>query len=207
MDGKSDKGLDTANVKLILFFTENLTFTEAETRLNACEKDLSAARRYVSEKDKVLHLVSAYLKKKYIVNWTTNEYGKPVSDGICFNLSHCNGVVALALSDKDVGVDVENIRQIERSVVEYVSDKSETDYVKDDKDFFRLWTAKESLAKCQGRGLVKDLKSIPAFPFDGEKVYLNESYYSKQTEYDEYIITIVRKSKEPFTIDITKENI
>ena len=206
MKRKSDKELYTPKVRLILFFTEKLSFNKAEKLFGIPDKDLQSVRRYVCEKDRVLHLVSAYLKNKYVGEWTVNEYGKPVSDVISFNVSHCNGAVALVLSDKDVGVDVENVRKTERSVAEYVSGDKELYHVNDDKDFFKLWTAKESLVKCQGKGLIKDLKSIPAFPFNGEKEYSGEKYYSEQVEKGEFIITVVRKGKEPFTMEIEKVN-
>ena len=198
-------GISEKNVKLVLFFTEGLTFSDVKERFDVSLSDLQSADRYANEKDKVLHLVSAYLKSKYVGEWTVNEYGKPVSDNVCFNVSHCSGLVALVLADSDVGVDVEKVKEVNQSLIDYVSCESEKQLIKSDKDFFKLWTAKESLAKAQGKGLVKDIKEIPAYPLDGEKEYLGERYYSKQIEYGEYILIVARKGKL-FELDIIKEN-
>ena len=192
-------------VRLILFFTEGLTYSEAEIRLKTDQKDLISARRYVNEKDKLLHLVSAYLKKKYVGLWTVNEFGKPISERVCFNVSHCNGAVALVLSDKDVGVDIENVRPVSGDLVRYVSDTNEIPYVKNDKDFFRLWTAKESLSKAHGKGLNKEVKTIPSFPFEGVKTYLGEKYCARQLEEGDYVITVTRKGEEFFELNIETE--
>ena len=79
-----------------------------------------------------------------------NEYGKPVAEGIFFNVSHCAGAVTLVLADKDVGVDIENVRQTGPALIDYVSCKNEKQAIKSGKDFFKVWTAKESLVKAEG---------------------------------------------------------
>ena len=206
MDGICGKNeIVVAKVKVVIIYTEGLDFLKAKDKFSLPKKDIDSADRYANEKDKVLHLVSAYLKNKYVGEWTVNEYGKPVSDKVCFNVSHTSGLVAIALADKDVGVDVEKIRTVNQSIIDYVSSQSEKQTIKSDKDFFKVWTAKESLAKAQGKGLVKNVKEIPALHFDGEKEYLGDNYYSRQIEDGDYIITAVRKGKEPFELEIIKE--
>ena len=42
---------------------------------------------------------------------TVNEFGKPECDnGLCFNISHSGSYVLFALSDSEVGCDIEEIR-------------------------------------------------------------------------------------------------
>ena len=43
-------------------------------------------------------------------NFEKNPNRKWVSDRVYFSLSHSDGVVAVALSDREVGVDIERIR-------------------------------------------------------------------------------------------------
>ena len=87
------------------------------------------------------------------------EHGKPMIDGLEFNLSHSGSLVLCAVSDRPVGCDVEELREAPRGVAErhfsdseqaYLSQFSEEEY---DKEFFRLWTMKESYVKMTGEGL------------------------------------------------------
>ena len=80
---------------------------------------------------------------------------KWVSDRLCFSLSHTDGVVAVALSDKSVGVDVESVRAhregLERSIL---TEKELKELSLTETDFFwdyiiKRWTQKESIFKAQ----------------------------------------------------------
>ena len=196
-----------ASVKVIICFTDGLKFDELKQRLPVSDEDVETASRFADEKDKVSRLVSAYFKRKYVGEWSVNAFGKPQGVQAFFNVSHCSGAVVMALSDAEVGIDAEKVRSAGRSLAKYVSDEKELSFVNSDEDFFRLWTAKESLAKAQGEGLKKDIKKIPAFPLDGEKEYAGESYFSRQLKDGEVIITVVRKGKTPFIIDIYRDNL
>ena len=198
---------DCVRVRVIICFTDGLKFDELKSRLPVSCEDVKTASCFADEKDKVSHLVSAYFKRKYVGEWSVNTFGKPQGIRTFFNVSHCSGAVVIALSDAEVGIDAEKIRSAERSLVEYVSSEKELPFVNSDEDFFRLWTAKESLVKAQGEGLKKDIKKIPAFPFDGEKEYADEIYFSRQLKCGEVIIAVVRKGKTPFIIDIATDNL
>ena len=41
------------------------------------------------------------------LNLTYNEYGKPLFDEFCFNISHSQNVIAIAISSKDIGIDIQ----------------------------------------------------------------------------------------------------
>ena len=198
---------DRACVKVIICYTDGLNFDELKLRLPVGDDDLKTVSRFANEKDKILHLVSAYLKKKYVGKWTVNEFGKPIADGKFFNVSHCKGAVVIALSDSEVGVDIENVRPVNESLINYVADKKETAYIKNDEDFFRLWTAKESLAKAHGKGLIRDVKTIPAFPFDGIKEYCGKRYYTRQFKDGDFIIAVTKIGEEPFKLEIDRDNL
>ena len=87
------------------------------------------------------------------------EHGKPMVDGLEFSLSHSGNLVICAVSDKPVGCDVEKIRKAPKGVAKryysdteraYLSRFLEDEY---DREFFRLWTLKESYVKMTGEGL------------------------------------------------------
>lgn len=85
--------------------------------------------------------------------------GKPVVEGIFFNLSHSDNMVICATAKKEVGCDVEKIVKEPEGVAERFFCHSEAEYVKagmgEERDhrFFRIWTMKESYIKMTGEGM------------------------------------------------------
>ena len=93
--------------------------------------------------------------------------GKPLladHPGIHFNMSHCKSAVVCALSDRPVGVDVEQIRNYNESLVRYTMNEQEIklieESVRPDVAFIRLWTMKEAKLKRLGSGIRKDMKDV-----------------------------------------------
>lgn len=104
------------------------------------------------------------------VPFSYGRWGKPTLAGAPpFNLAHSDSLLVIAVADRgQVGVDVERLRAIEdaeelarhyfarREVSELISlHGAERDH-----GFLRIWTRKEALLKCAGRGL-----SIPLDAF------------------------------------------
>lgn len=90
------------------------------------------------------------------------ENGKPhlKNSELFFNLSHSGKIAMCAVSDKDIGCDVERIKDIDLKIAkrffsdeEYAYILSLSDYEKQKDSFFRLWTLKESFMKITGHGL------------------------------------------------------
>lgn len=67
----------------------------------------------------------------------------PERPDICFNLSHSHGAVACAVHDREVGVDIERLRQPPKRLGRGMEPEA----------FFQLWTAREATVKRQGRGI------------------------------------------------------
>lgn len=114
------------------------------------------------------HLLGRTLLKQALINECKVEFsedmievkenGKPVLKGlpICFNISHCKGMVVCALSDCPVGVDVEKERRISKSLVRKTCNDWEKSYILNHdyiKSFLELWTLKESWMKMTGVGM------------------------------------------------------
>ena len=97
------------------------------------------------------------------------RHGKPEVDGLYFNLSHSGSMVICAVSEKPVGCDVEQMRSAPRKIATHFFCKSEEEYLRKfdgesyDREFFRLWTIKESYIKMTGEG-----GSIPLDSFEVE---------------------------------------
>ena len=100
------------------------------------------------------------------------DSGKWSSDRCHFSLSHCDGVVAVAVSDEPVGIDVELSSYTVRPALaeKILSENEKAGYLSltDDGrgDFLlRCWTAKESIFKMRGENVFSphtiDTMSIP----------------------------------------------
>ena len=187
--------------------TDQLTWEKAQRLPFLRAEDIDRADRYKRTQDKILHLVSAYLKRKYVGEWETTAHGKPVSASVCFNVSHTDGLVAIALSDESVGLDVERVRPVEDELRAYIASPEEKEKILTDEDFFSVWTAKESLAKAEGAGLIEKPERIPAFPLCGEKNYRKQTFYSATSALQGYIFSVTRKGNEPFLLTPEREEL
>ena len=78
--------------------------------------------------------------------------GKPILEFCKFSLSHSNNAAVCAISENDVGVDIEKIRPINRRPKYKLFTEDENDYVNRDAQysirFLEVWTRKEALLKC-----------------------------------------------------------
>ncbi len=80
------------------------------------------------------------------VQFILGENGKPslAGGGVHFNLSHSGDLAIVAVSDGDLGVDVEQIRDFDYESIMPAANREE---------FFRAWTRKEARLKARGLGL------------------------------------------------------
>lgn len=127
---------------------------------------------FIFNKDKKLS-AGAYLLLKKMLDEAeirepiikTEENGKPYIsnyENIYFNISHSGRIVACAISDKDVGIDVEMIDPlIDLKIAQTFFYNSEYENIKksDDRvnEFFKYWVLKESYMKYTGLGFLLDL--------------------------------------------------
>lgn len=101
------------------------------------------------------------------------NHGKPMlatHPELHFNLSHSGTLVACAMGDRPVGVDVQTIVEARRSLINYIMSPEEIaalDATTTDLErrhlFTQLWTLKESYAKATGNGLSHE---FPSFSID-----------------------------------------
>lgn len=86
-----------------------------------------------------------------------SENGKPVVDSLFFNISHAGDYVVGALSDCEVGCDIEKVVPAPLEIAERYFSLTESEYIKSECDknkaFFTLWTLKESYMKMTGQGM------------------------------------------------------
>jgi len=103
--------------------------------------------------------------------FATGEFGKPrlAGDGqVHFNLSHCEDRAVLAISNAEVGVDLERERPIEHVDLakryfhanEVAAITASRDEAEQRRAFFLVWTLKEAVVKALGTGLSTPLDSF-----------------------------------------------
>lgn len=115
----------------------------------------------------------------------TNENGKPIVEGICFNLSHSGDYVICAVSEKPVGCDIEKIKEAPKQVEKRAFSPEENSYLKSfsgdayNREFFHLWTKKESFLKMKGIGIRVPLQTLE----------MTKCYF-KQYEISGYQVTV-----------------
>ena len=99
--------------------------------------------------------------------WRFGEHGKPYivdSEETFFNISHCNAAVAVGISRREIGIDVEGRRKFSESLLQRAFNGEEQTMITENDDpeseFARLWTRKEAFFKWTGTGILIDhLKS------------------------------------------------
>jgi 4'-phosphopantetheinyl transferase len=123
------------------------------------------------------------------------------SSGIFWSLSHKPEYVAGVISDHPVGIDIEQIRPVQPSLVNRIinSDEQQVTGPVSDAMFFRCWTAKEAVLKAVGAGL-KGLSQCRIHHII-DKTTLVVSCHQKHwliehVYYDNYIASVVRSEKD-----------
>lgn len=90
--------------------------------------------------------------------------GKPMLQNgkLFFNVSHSRNTLVIAVSNTEVGVDIEYDRTVSERLRRYcLTDAEQADTpVHNDRAFLRIWTAKESYLKLYGTGLRQPMRSF-----------------------------------------------
>lgn len=114
------------------------------------------------------------------------EHGKPQlnTHGVSayFNISHSGDYILCAISDREVGIDIEQRGEPRLNVAkrffhpqEIISLEKTTDKKRQQELFFNYWSVKESYLKYTGSGLSCPLSSFEVC-FDGDAITLKEGH-------------------------------
>ena len=134
---------------------------------------------------------------------TRTAYGKPQLSAHPqwqFSLSHSGEWAVCALDASPVGIDIERRRPLKAAIAERYFSSDEAAYLNTltaeerEKEFFRLWTAKESLLKAMGTGLSGGM----AVPIGcGERLTAPSPWKLREYALDGYALTVCGQSAFP----------
>lgn len=166
------------------------------------EERKEKALRHVKEEDVLLSIGGSYLIEKYTPKGEIlyHEGGKPYKQGSEFSLSHSGSYVIFALSDKPIGIDIEEMKPRAKNISRIAFREDET--IDGDLDFYRRWCIKESIAKCLGNGLSIGLKNLPSEL--GLNHYEDKEICSAALVHDGYMIAASTVGKEPIEINFVE---
>jgi len=150
-------------------------------------------------------LLSGILNKLYPnhteFSVSKNENGKPYIPSLPefrFNISHSGEWTVLAISDSDVGVDIQLIKPIRDGLAKRFFTRRENlkldslnneDY---SNEFTRMWTMKEARTKAAGESLAKTLSLYNTVEYDGTTAKTIAGYYVSEIPFpdEKYILSL-----------------
>jgi len=170
------------------------------------------AFRYQSKQSRKLSigvylLLRFALKENYdideAVDFEYSDKGKPSLKNhpdIYFSLSHSRNVVVCAVSDSEVGVDVQYIAPVSDKVAKRVLTDEEYDIFKKssvkDEYFCEIWTIKESYLKKTGQGICTELRNLSADSVKAGTIHRGGDYICCVTGTDKRVRIVGREEIE-----------
>ena len=130
--------------------------TIKRNKIDKLKNDIDKTRSIVGEL-----LLSELLSKHGIdykdINYQINEYGKPYIDELYFNISHKNDYVITVINEKEIGVDIEEIKSTPINTINQFATNKEKEYILSSdnkiKSLFQIYTLKEAYFKMKGTNL------------------------------------------------------
>ncbi|HBC4462441.1 TPA: 4'-phosphopantetheinyl transferase superfamily protein [Enterococcus faecalis] len=181
--------LASNNLILIKAYTDKLLEEKLPPYLT--KEEIKKSKDYKSEIAKINYLVSKAilnlalkgLLEKEIDDLTVkrDKNNKPYVEstlGLKFNISHTEGLVLLAFFKREVGVDIEKINyKFEfKDILENCFTRDEIINIDNNIiSFYRYWTAKEAYLKCDGIGLIRNLKEIKIISYGNKVIEISDN--------------------------------
>ena len=135
-----------------------------------------------------------------------DEMGKPYfkEQILQFNVSHSGEYLAIAISEKEVGVDLQEPKDIKEGLYRKVVQPEENGLIGEErqKDFLRLWALKESFVKAEGKGLRISMKDY-YFVKENDRYFVNYggqkcgwTFNIEETLIPDYVISVCGLEQE-----------
>ncbi len=134
----------------------------------------------ISSKDLLAKALLDYNISNYEVIY--NKDGKPYLKDIplFFNISHDKNMVALVISDKEIGIDLEYLTYRESIVKRFFTKNEQLIMAKSSNkeyDFTRIWVMKEAFVKMKGFGILYGLEKVDTTKFEKQIDIIDKEKY------------------------------
>lgn len=161
--------------------------------------------------DKKCSIAAGLFVKRFFgdSNIHKNEFGKPYAEnGKFFNISHSNQYVLFAVSDCEVGCDIEAVKYVDSlRLGKVVYCENEMQRLQNSANrldtFFDMWTKKESFMKCIGEGFHRSAKSIDTT----QNVITDKKrmYYFKTWKFSDFTVSVCSENNDfPCALDFVE---
>lgn len=151
-------------------------------------------------------LLAAALRKRGITapRLAYDENGKPYLSEhpeVRISLSHSGEAVMCAVSDGEVGCDIERLGEADIALAARFFHPAEQARLaaapKEERRtlFYRIWTAKESFAKCTGQGIAHGMRDFCTEP-SGTVCRGEKQYHIKYVDFDGYAACVCTEAQE-----------
>ncbi|MBR2138870.1 MAG: 4'-phosphopantetheinyl transferase superfamily protein [Bacilli bacterium] len=119
------------------------------------------------------------------IQYIYNEFGKPYikDSNLYFSISHSNGIVALAVSKEEIGLDIELIKDVKDNLaLKVMSDVEYNIYkglnkIEKINYFYEVWTSKEAYIKKLGTSITFNPSNIN---IDVDVIFKNINIFNNQ---------------------------
>ena len=172
-------------IKNITYFNQN-DIKHFYEKIPKLKKDKIA--KYKNYETKARSIIGEMILKELLskrnisyrdLDYYVNNYGKPYLKNmdLFFNISHSFDYVIAAISDKEIGIDVEKIRKTPITIMNQFATKKEKEYILSSNNnieerIFKIYTLKEAYFKMLGINLNHILEV--EFTIKNDKIYCND---------------------------------
>jgi len=134
------------------------------------------------------------------VSFRTNEFGKPYLasfQNIFFNVTHSEHYIACAISDSEIGIDIEFVSKDDCSFMNRILHPQELGWIDElnqfekNNTYYKFWCLKEAFGKCLGVGLNYDTQGT-YFSYENQNWNLKETSFEVNYEYHFCIIDSIK---------------
>lgn len=187
------KNINDYDDSLIFSFYDSI-YKEKRNKIDKL-LDLSEKKKSIISEIMLKELLQEYNIEYEKCKFSISDNGKTYikNQDIYFSISHSKSFIAVAVSRNNIGIDIEEIKDISDNTLDYISTSIEKEYINASNNknitFLKLFTLKESYIKLNDLNLT-DLKNINVIK--DNQLYI-ENCNIKSEINDIYCITICEK--------------
>lgn len=138
-----------------------------------------------------------HTNKEILSNISFSSDKRPYIEGmkdVFISISHSENAVAVAFSDKPIGIDIQKITDVNPRVAKRTLTEEELNYLSssDMSEFFMLWTAKEALIKT---GACSYSSAINTSFVKENRITSPDGFILKQERFKDFAVSIIEQSK------------